>query len=119
MGSGASTLNRLRKAIIIRAYNLRPEDQSLMEQFLPFTYQKEGQGLYITLANVKKCLSLDSGDYQWMVDLMQALFTKSQPSNDSSQTPELYFYDLIQFLETGKIVSDVIYIFLCFSVKYS
>ena len=38
MGGGASSLNRLRKTLLLRAYNLRSEDMTLEEQFSPFAY---------------------------------------------------------------------------------
>ena len=87
MGSGVSTLNRLRKALVIRAYNLRPSDQTLIEQFLPFSFQKDSQGLYITIENIKKCLKLDNGEYRWIEELLDALFSQSSTSNPAKVSP--------------------------------
>lgn len=81
MGSGASILSRVRKALVIRAYNLRAADQTLIEQFLPYSFQKDGQGLYITVDSVKKCLKLDNGEYKWIEDLLDAMFSQSSSSN--------------------------------------
>jgi len=39
MGGGASSLIRLRKALVMRAYNLRNSQQTLDEQFRPFSYR--------------------------------------------------------------------------------
>ena len=39
MGGGASSLIRLRKALVIRAYNLRSAEQTLDEQFRPLTFR--------------------------------------------------------------------------------
>jgi hypothetical protein len=40
MGAGVSTVNRLRKAIILRAYNIRDKNETLEEQFKRHTYKK-------------------------------------------------------------------------------
>jgi hypothetical protein len=84
MGSGVSTLTRLRKAVLLKAYNLRSSpDQSLMEQFLPFTYQKDGGkgGLYISIRNIKKCLKMDTPEYKWIEEVLQAIFTVRSESD--------------------------------------
>jgi hypothetical protein len=86
MGSGVSTLTRLRKAVLLKAYNLRSSpDQSLMEQFLPFTYQKDGTkgGLYISIRNIKKCLKMDTPEYKWIEEVLQAIFTVPPTSDDN------------------------------------
>jgi hypothetical protein len=75
MGSGVSSLSRLRKTVLIRAYNLRPENQSLIDQFMPFTFPKEGKGLYISIYQIKKCLKMDTPEYKWIEELLQAVFT--------------------------------------------
>jgi hypothetical protein len=84
MGAGASSFSRLRKAVLIRAYNLRPSDQSLIDQFLPYTYQKEGKGLYIEISQIKKCLKMDSAEYKWIEELLQTIFS-AQSSDPPSQ----------------------------------
>lgn len=63
MGSGVSSSStmRLRKAIVIRAYNLRKSDVTLDEQFRPYAKRDHLNKLTITLENVKKCLELDDG----------------------------------------------------------
>lgn len=63
MGSGVSSSStmRLRKAIVIRAYNLRKPDVTLDEQFRPYAEKGHLNKLTITLENVKKCLELDDG----------------------------------------------------------
>ena len=42
MGAGASAANnnRLRKALILRAYNVRPKGQTLEDQFMKFSFKK-------------------------------------------------------------------------------
>ena len=40
MGAGASSMNRLRKAILMRAYNVRNSDETLEEQFRKYAYRK-------------------------------------------------------------------------------
>ena len=63
MGSGVSSSStmRLRKAIIMRAYNLRKADETLDEQFRVYSKRDPSQDnkLTITLQDVKKCLQLD------------------------------------------------------------
>jgi hypothetical protein len=41
MGGGVSSIGRLRKALVIRAYNLREEGESIEEQFLEHAFQRE------------------------------------------------------------------------------
>jgi hypothetical protein len=40
MGAGASSMNRLRKALVMRAYNLRDPGQTLEDFFKAYTYRK-------------------------------------------------------------------------------
>jgi hypothetical protein len=40
MGAGVSSINRLRKAIVLRAYNTREENETLEDQFRKHTYKK-------------------------------------------------------------------------------
>jgi len=40
MGGGASSLIRLRKGIVMRAYNLTTSKQTLDEQFRPHSYRQ-------------------------------------------------------------------------------
>ena len=131
MGSGASTdsscnaVLRLRKALVIRAYNLRQKDETLYDQFRKYAHQKQtsgirdasavnksgkhgNAGLYITMDNVKKCLSLDgrnspsssdsvgSDACSWVDDLFQYTL--------GAAVAEMNFVDFIRFLETGKLV---------------
>lgn len=112
MGAGASSLPRLRKALLMKAYNSRKqEDLSLFEQFLPFAHQKDDSAYYIYIAQVKVCLGIENNkDYAFLDEVLYNLFHKSpysssQPAVDSSNGGDIYFYDFIQFLETGKVVS--------------
>ena len=67
MGSGASTSStmRLRKALIIRAYNLRKADETLDEQFREYARRDStlDNKLTITLLDVKNCLQLEDGTF--------------------------------------------------------
>lgn len=74
MGGGASTLSRLRKAVVIRAYNLREPDQSLDQQFRPFAVRSIDGKLYITTQNIRSCLRMESKEYEWMDHLFQHTF---------------------------------------------
>jgi hypothetical protein len=40
MGAGASSMNRLRKALLMRAYNIRNSDETLEEQFRKHAYRE-------------------------------------------------------------------------------
>ena len=65
MGSGVSSSStmRLRKAIVIRAYNLRKADETLDEQFRVYATRDSSleNKLTINLHDVKRCLELDDG----------------------------------------------------------
>ena len=67
MGAGASSLMRLRKALVIRAYNSRKKEETLHEQFFPYAYRKNNI-LYISLDDVKRVLSLDA---PWVDELFK------------------------------------------------
>ena len=116
MGSGASTdragssnsVLRLRKALVIRAYNLRRKDETLHAQFKKFAHQKAtskkdssvaiingksqaGSGaLYISMDNIKKCLSLDG---------------RSSPSTDSNGSETCSWVDDLFLYTLGATVS--------------
>lgn len=96
MGSGISSLARLRKAVLIRAYNLRASDQTLIDQFMPFTYQKDGKGLHISIHQIKKCLKMDSPEYKWVEEVLQAVFTvpTTPPTQKVSHTPHDQYHEI-------------------------
>ena len=62
MGAGASahttpsSLNRLRKALVMRSYNIRKSDETLDELFRPHAHRFSG-GLCISIEAIKKTLS--------------------------------------------------------------
>ncbi len=84
MGSGVSTQQRFRKAIVIRAFNLRPIDQSIEEQFMPYTYLKRDQQLYINVELIKQCLKIGKDEYPWMEHFFQALMNQKNISQQVS-----------------------------------
>jgi hypothetical protein len=100
MGAGASVL-RLRKALVIRSYNLRAPDETVEEQFKRFAYRDDGV-LKIKLEDVKSALGMDteSGEYLWVGELFRHTF------GAHSEVP---FLDFIHFLENGKPVRTHIY----------
>ena len=64
MGGGVSapSVNRLRKTIVIRAYNLRKKDETLDEQLRPFaTRSPSTNKLSLSLLDVKSSLQLEDG----------------------------------------------------------
>lgn len=104
MGGAASTGNsilRLRKALAIRAYNVRNSDETLDEQFKKFTIRKPGETrLYITLVDVKRCLGLES-DSLWVDELFKRCTNSNQ--NIGNVYDEMDYTYFIDFLESGKI----------------
>ena len=74
MGAGAS-LGRLRKAVVIRSYNLRRPDHTVEEQFKCYTFRSMDDGqLYIRLDDIRNCLGMDSKDYGWIEELFSLTF---------------------------------------------
>ena len=100
MGSGGSTLNslvRLRKAICIRAHNLRAADETLEDQFAKYSFKKNDNKRYICLQDVKQALSTDA---PWIEDLFRNLI-------GNVSILEMDFSDFIDFLEKGKQPTEV------------
>lgn len=107
MGSGVSTLARLRKSLVIKAYNLRSEGQTLDQQFREYAFRKPGESstgstgsttYYITFSDVKKCLQLNNSSNSWVDDLFKMF--------DESLSEMINFDDFISFLESGKLPTD-------------
>jgi hypothetical protein len=110
MGSGASTASsfRLRKALVIRAYNIRRQELkenaksciTLDEQFRPYAYlatsNSSSKVWMISIDSIRKYLNMDSTSTLWMESLL---------GDDTSHVIE--FNDFIQFLETGHIKSKM------------
>ncbi len=69
MGSGASSLLRLRKALLIRAYNLRSADETIDDQFRKFSYRNADKQLCIAISDIKRCLNMEPGEYLWIEDI--------------------------------------------------
>eukprot|EP00607_Mallomonas_marina_P006258 CAMPEP_0182439088 /NCGR_PEP_ID=MMETSP1167-20130531/86206_1 /TAXON_ID=2988 /ORGANISM="Mallomonas Sp, Strain CCMP3275" /LENGTH=413 /DNA_ID=CAMNT_0024632689 /DNA_START=93 /DNA_END=1334 /DNA_ORIENTATION=- len=90
MGAGASSLMRLRKTLVLRAYNTRKNDETLEEQFRRYTYKKDSIS-YISLGDVKTALSLDA---PWVDDLFRRCIGET--------VEELEFQDFMLFMDTGK-----------------
>lgn len=81
MGAGASSLPRVRKALLIRAYNIRAPDQTLLDQFIPHAFRGPDMQMYIFPSQVQKCLDMNKADYAWLEELLRSLFTV--PSTNS------------------------------------
>jgi hypothetical protein len=122
MGAGASTLNRLRKAIVIRAYNLRKPNETIEEQFRPHAFRGENNALCIGVDSIRICLNMDSKEFEWIEHFFQHAFggkvfllcSKSEYAVEFTdffvfvQVSSINFQDFIRFLESGKAVSCVI-----------
>jgi hypothetical protein len=74
MGGGASSLTRLRKAIVIRAYNLRAADETVDDQFRRFAQRGGDNVLYISLEDIRRSLNMETKEYEWVDHLFQHLF---------------------------------------------
>lgn len=91
MGQGISSL-RLRKAIVIRAYNLRSGDETLEEQFKSFAFPSDDGELKISLLDIKACLSF--AEISWADDMIKRLI-------GDNVRQDVLFSEFIEFLETG------------------
>jgi hypothetical protein len=74
MGGGASSLTRLRKAIVIRAYNLRTADETVDDQFRRFAQRGGDNVLYISLEDIRRSLKMETKEYEWVDHLFQHQF---------------------------------------------
>jgi hypothetical protein len=84
MGGAVSLQQRCRKALVIRAYNIRPADQTIEDQFSAYSFLK-GDGQFYTNADlIKQCLNIGSNDYPWLEPLMQILSGSSADGSSSS-----------------------------------
>jgi hypothetical protein len=71
MGGGVSTTNsisRLRRTLVIKAYNLRRSDESLDDQFRKYTHKNADNVLFLSISAIKECLAFDSNSL-WIDDL--------------------------------------------------
>jgi len=68
MGGGASSLARLRKVLLIRAYNSRPKDQTVSEQFAQFRRINAQGDAVLTREDIKQAVGLTA---PWFDDLLQ------------------------------------------------
>lgn len=100
MGGAVSLQQRCRKALVIRAYNMRPSDQTLEEQFSSFSYLK-GDGEFYTNADlIKQCLNIGENDYPWLEPLMQILSNTTSESQQSPSKPkvsQIYIWHWMQY----------------------
>ena len=85
MGAGASSLQRARKVLVIRAYNARKKNETLSEQFQSMTKtDKDGQRI-IRLADVKAALGLSKA--AWFDDVVMRV----------THTEVLSFYEAVSY----------------------
>lgn len=99
MGSGVSTSStvRVRKSIIIRAYNLRKADETIDEQFCIYANRIENK-LVIKLEDIKACLKMEDGAlWSSMVEIFQQCISVNSDAMD--------YRAFREFLEDGKIPS--------------
>jgi len=113
MGGGSSSLHRLRKILIIRAYNSRPEGITLEEQFLKFTEVDQKGQRVLTVSAIKQALGLKPNDKSalWLDELVKTyLSNQSLPAPSekkrSLSSKSLAFEAFLDFLETGRPPSE-------------
>jgi hypothetical protein len=101
MGGGVSapSVNRLRKTIVIRAYNLRKKDETLDEQLRPFaTRSTSTNKLCLSLIDVKSSLQLEDGSLWTSIENLLVHCVGPAVRLDGID------YDVfIAFLESGKM----------------
>ena len=124
MGAGASSLARLRKAIVIRSYNLRKPGESVDEQFRHCATRDADNGLCIGIDDIRKCLSMESKEYEWIEHLFKHTFGGQVRATQfyflliegraltkyfvKLQITSINYHDFIRFLESGKTVCIVV-----------
>jgi hypothetical protein len=92
MGGGASSLSRLRKVLLIRAYNSRPKDQTVSEQFSQYRRLNEQGQAVLTREDIKTAVGLTA---PWFDELLQRYAADSMN--------EVHFESFVEFLETGQM----------------
>jgi len=97
MGGGVSSLARLRKTLVIRAYNTRKKDQTIEDQFIVHSFARDGK-TRIKIDDIKKALSVDA---PWMDELFETLVGTYSKENE-----DIEFDHFIGFLETGQYVPE-------------
>jgi hypothetical protein len=101
MGSGVSTSStvRVRKSIIIRAYNLRKADETIDEQFSIYAKRYDNK-LMIKLEDIKACLKIEDGAlWSSMVEIFQQCISVNLDGT------AMDYRAFREFLEDGKIPS--------------
>ena len=93
MGVGVSSL-RLRKALVIRSYNLRETDETLEEQFRKISTQNEESGeIQLNLDDVKEYLGFGVGS--------SGASKVDRLLGGSLTGKEINFREFVEFLESG------------------
>jgi len=104
MGVGVSSL-RLRKALVIRAYNLRAGDETLEEQFREFSHIGAEGKMYLCLDDVKRYLGFVDGTGSEAKSLERLL-------SGSLVGKEIPYEEFVEFLETGAVNRYVVGVLL-------
>jgi hypothetical protein len=99
MGSGTSSIARLRKSLVIRAYNLRQPDATIDQQFKSYAKRKDDGNIYISFSDIKTCLQYTNANSTcWLDDLLQIIANCTVGAKS-----DILYSDFIDFLETGRI----------------
>ena len=89
MGVGVSSL-RLRKALVLRSYNLRKDDMTMEEQFSHLSEIDEDGTVSITIESIKEYLNFNEGPHSRLL------------SGTGLMGKSVAYSDFIEFLETGR-----------------
>ncbi len=84
---------RLRKALVLRSYNLRNDDQTMEEQFAHLCDEEDGQ-IYISIDSIKNYLNFDEGSSEGSYNRLL--------SGTGLTGKRVAYSDFIEFLETGR-----------------
>lgn len=93
MGSGASSVMRLRKALLMRCFNVKGQDQTLEERFSSFAFKENGRSV-ILVKDIKTALCLENGT--GLCELFNSFV---------GDVEVVDFKEFIAFLESGKPIS--------------
>jgi len=93
-------LFRLRKILVIKAYNARGDGITLEEQFAKYARENQAGKKVLPLPAVKQALGLKPTDKAttWLDELISVIST----GTDSSRAPVVPLKDFLDFLETGR-----------------
>jgi len=103
MGGGVSSLHRLRSTLIIRSYNIRPENATVSEHFSKYRRKNTLGEWVLTRDSICEACALGSSEDEALAAerLLETLFRRCKVGDG-----ELLFEDFIRFIEEGTIPTE-------------